>query len=101
MSATPAEVANDLEAQGRYFHRRDDDVSRLCEDTARLIRALLAGQRVDGRTHAGLCARLANRSPRYPADSQIGKSLDRAQRMLLALRSGDPGRPIDKEGMAR
>jgi hypothetical protein len=85
MMPSAAQVANDLDAQGRYFERRDDDVSRLCHDTARLIRSFVAGERVDGRTLSGVHARLRNHGPRYPLDSQISKSLFRGMQTLIVL----------------
>ena len=58
MSATPAQVANDLAAQAKYWDGRDNHVSRACHQCARLIRAMLAGDPVDGRTYGGLHRRL-------------------------------------------
>jgi hypothetical protein len=87
MTATPAEVANDLEAQARFFVKRDDDVSRLCREAARLIRQMLAGERVDGRTWAGVHRRLYDRKMGRDQTTQIGKSLSRGLGTLVALRA--------------
>jgi hypothetical protein len=80
MMATPAQVANDLAVQADYFARRDDEIARLCRDSARLIRAMIAGQAVDGRTLSGVMTRLQgyNSRPRAAVQSQIDKSLERA-----------------------
>lgn len=91
MGASPAEVANDLWAQGTYFQRRDDDVSKLCFDAAHLIRDFLAVKPIDGRRFYGVMSRivscLVDRPMRYSADSQIAKSLARARVTLDALRA--------------
>lgn len=83
MTATPAQVANDLDAQARYFGKSDVEVARLCRDTARLIRQFIRGERVDGRTYFGCTQRLRN--ARYPVDSQIDKSLWRGRMVLEEL----------------
>lgn len=87
MTASPAQVANDLIAQGTFFDRRDDDVARACRDSARLIRALIGGERVDGRTYSGLHSRMIGLSIRYghQPDTQISKSLSRGLATLSAL----------------
>ena len=60
--ATPAEIANDMAVQARYWQGRDESfgVALACRDAARIIRAYLAGERVDGRTYGGLQRRLLN-----------------------------------------
>ena len=80
MTATPAQVANDLAVQAAYLAKRDDEIARLCRDSARLIRAMIAGQLVDGRTLRGVMTRLQgyNSLRRVSLPSQIDKSLDRA-----------------------
>ena len=90
MTATPAQVANDLAVQADYFARRDDNIARLCRDSLRLIRALIGGQAVDERFHARVIFRLQgwNSRPRAAVPSQIDKSLDRALVTLKALRGG-------------
>jgi hypothetical protein len=90
MMATPAQVANDLAVQADYFAKRDDEIARLCRDSARLIRAMIAGQAVDERTYARVTFRLQGYSywPRAALPSQIDKSLERALVTLQALRGG-------------
>ena len=90
MTATPAQVANDLAVQADYFARRDDNIARLCRDSLRLIRAMIAGQAVDERTYARVIRRLEDYTFRSRAavPSQIDKSLDRALVTLKALRGG-------------
>ena len=60
MAATPAQVANDLAAQALWWGKRDADIARACDDGARLIRRLMAGESVDGRTLHGIKARMEN-----------------------------------------
>lgn len=84
--ATHAQVANDLIAQAAYFDRRDRDIERLCSDAAHLIRRLLAGEAVDGRTITGVVLRLNDRWKKFPADSQISKSMFRGLSTLNELR---------------
>jgi hypothetical protein len=54
VTASPAQVANDLTAQAVYFARRDAHVERACRDAARMIRRHLAGEPVDGRSWGSL-----------------------------------------------
>ena len=89
MPATPAEVANDLAAQGAFFLRRDEDVARACREAARLIRQHLAGEKVDGRTwygHQDRMMRLDAMLSRQP-DTQIAKSISRGLKTLRDLRA--------------
>lgn len=86
--ASPAQIANDLAAQATFWTRRDGDVARVCRDAARLIRAMLAGQPVDGRTYAGVQARLLSNGARYGRSNEtIYWSLHRASETLMALRA--------------
>lgn len=85
--ASPAEVANDMAAQAAFWARRDKDIARACDDAARVIRAFLAGERVDGRTYGGLRRRLLDLSSgRRWAHYGIISSLDRARKTLETLR---------------
>ena len=87
MTATPAQVANDLSFQAQYFAKRDGDVASACRDCARLIRAFVAGERVDGRTYGGVYQRMLNmdfRHRRMP-DTQIAKSINRGMLTLQKL----------------
>lgn len=58
--ATPAQIANDMDASATYWTGRDKHITRACTDAAAQIRALLAGERVDGRSWYGLQRRLMN-----------------------------------------
>lgn len=89
MTATPAQIANDLEAQARFFAKRDDRVARACRDAARMIRQHLAGEAVDGRTWGGLHTRLMDltgRGARYNG-TQIERSMSRGLQCLYQLRA--------------
>lgn len=60
--ATPAQVANDMAAHAVYWDKRDRVLERLCRDAACVIRVMLAGKSVDGRTYGGLHRRLLARA---------------------------------------
>lgn len=91
--ATPAEVANDMAAQARYWHGRDRDIERACADAALLIRAHLAGEPVDGRTWGGLHRRLlALEDSSFARRYNIADNLLRARLTLEKLRRSDRGR---------
>ena len=90
MMATPAQVVNDLALQANYLAKRDHDIAQLCRDSARVIRAMIAGQPVDGRTLRGVMTRLQgyNSRPRAEVPSQIDKSLERALKTLTGMAEG-------------
>ncbi|MET4128387.1 hypothetical protein [Roseovarius sp. MBR-6] len=52
--ATPAQIANDMAAHAACWAKRDRNIGHLCRDLARVIRAYLAGEAVDGRTYYGI-----------------------------------------------
>lgn len=93
MTATPAQIANDLEAQARFFAKRDDYVARACQDAALMIRRHIAGEAVDGRTWGGLHQRLLSLTQRrgLHAGTQVERSLDRGLQCIMAFRCGRPG----------
>jgi hypothetical protein len=62
--ATPAQIANDMAAHAAFWAKRDVDIERLCRDLARVIRAYLAGEAVDGRTYYGIQRRCLAREGR-------------------------------------
>lgn len=96
MPATPAEVANDLWAQAAFFAKRDVDldvnIASLCRDSARLIRAMLAKEKLDTRVYGDVVSRLATHIARHGGmperETQIAKSLRRALETLQTLRAG-------------
>jgi hypothetical protein len=95
--ATPEEVANDMLAWAKHYDGRDNGLARVCRDVARLIRQMLCGQTVDGRTYHGVLRRLGNAGRcRRQANEQILNSLSRATRTLTGLRchSLGPGRDL-------
>lgn len=85
MTATPAQVANDLALQAQYFAKRDAEVSATCHDCARVIRAFLAGEKVDGRTYGGVHVRMLKMDKRYTGETQISKSVNRGLMTLQLL----------------
>lgn len=88
MTATPAQVANDLEAQATFWRKRDDDIAKACLDAAHMIRLLLARRPVDGRSWTGLHRRLLNLMSFGPHDARSGanRSLQRGLDTLTAMR---------------
>lgn len=79
MSATPAQVANDLDAQAAFFDKREADLAQACRDCARAIRAMLHDGKIDGRTYTGVQTRMLNMEHRHRSrpDTQISKSITR------------------------
>lgn len=60
--ATPAQIANDMAAHAQYWAKRDKNIEHLCRDAERVLRALIAGKQVDGRTFYGVERRLVDRA---------------------------------------
>ena len=56
--ASPAQIANDMDARARFWSNRDKDVAFACRDAAHVIRAYLFGPVPDGRTVTGVLTRL-------------------------------------------
>lgn len=87
MTATPAQIANDLAAQAQFWQRRDDHAARACRDCSRLIRAMIAGEAVDGRTYHGLYGRLMNLETTWRSrDDRLWNSLARGRLTLETLK---------------
>lgn len=80
--ASPAEIANDMAAHADYWRGRDRNHARDCGDAAWIIRAFIAGERVDGRTYGGLHRRLLNR---ISGRSQFERAAPNYARALSAL----------------
>jgi hypothetical protein len=83
--ASPAEIANDMSAQAAYWVRRDKKVGRACLDAARVIRAFLSDEQVDGRTYYGLHRRLLDLEARAARSSFRFPNFTRARNALEAL----------------
>lgn len=91
MSATPAQVANDMDAWARFYDGRDKHIERMCRQSSMLIRQLMAGERIDGRTWGGLYGRIVTfTGMQRHQDTQIVKSLDRAKDTIEELKRGVP-----------
>lgn len=86
--AHPAEIANDMAAHAVYWAKRDAEIARACRDAARIIRAFLNRERVDGRSWGGLHRRLLalDRTPPdchvkgYPEFTRARLCLERLKR---------------------
>lgn len=87
MTATPAQVANDLDAQAAFFAKREADLAAACRDCARAIRAMLNDGKIDGRTYGGVQQRMLNMDSRYRnrAETQIAKSISRGLSTLVKV----------------
>ena len=86
--ATPAQVANDMAAYADFWLKRDKNLHADCRDAARLIRAFLNGQPVDGRTYGGVHRRLSNRANMAARSMAYGlPNFDRALATLIKLRA--------------
>lgn len=87
MTASPAQVANDLHAQAAFFDRREADLAQACRDCARAILTILHDGRIDGRAYTGVHTRMMNMEVRYRGrpDTQIAKSISRGLRTLQAM----------------
>jgi hypothetical protein len=79
---SPAQVANDLAAQARFWEKRDRDIHALCADAARVIRAYLADERIDGRTRNGVYGRLLDR------ETRTGRGLVGGEQLQTSLLRG-------------
>ena len=82
--ANPGEIANDMAAWARYWHRRDKKIEAACRDAARIIRAFLSNDRVDGRTYYGLHRRLLDLETRSTGNLTF-PNFTRARNALEAL----------------
>lgn len=56
--ASPAQIANDMQARSKFWDGRNRRLSAACRDAAHVIRAYLFGPHPDGRTVQGLLTRL-------------------------------------------
>ncbi|WP_305970440.1 MULTISPECIES: hypothetical protein [unclassified Mameliella] len=89
--ASPAEVANDMSAYARFWDGRDRRIERVCRDAARVIRSLLAGDRIDGRTWGGLHRRLLDMETASWMEREAPSMcwhLTRARTTIESLRAG-------------
>ena len=88
MTATPAQVANDLDAQAAFFAKSEADLAQDLRDCARAIRAMLNDGKIDGRTYGLVHNRMLNIEGNYyrrSPHSQITKSVTRGRQMLQVL----------------
>jgi hypothetical protein len=84
---TPAEIANDMSAHAAYWRGRDRKAEALCRDAAVLIRSMLAGRHVDGRTYHGVWRRLLDSERKYYAPKVQGwPKFGRARSAIEALK---------------
>jgi hypothetical protein len=97
LMASPAQIANDMAAHAAWWAKRDADLARLCRDSARVIRMLISGEKLDGRTYGGLHRRLLDRRRDGPDLHLKGyPDFDRARICLECLQAelrGKEGRP--------
>lgn len=90
MTATPAEIANDLMAHYRLRSKSHRNERQLGEDLRRcaeMIRDMLEGKRIDGRSYGAVHRRMVDLSLRYLGDLSVGLSIIRGLQALTTLRA--------------
>ncbi len=90
MNATPAQVANDLMAHYRLrskSHRHEQALGEDLRRCAEMIRDMLDGKRIDGRSYGEVHRRMIDLSLRYRGDLSVGLSIIRGLQTLTTLRS--------------
>lgn len=89
MSASPAQIANDMTAQAKYWCGRDMDIELACDAAGRVIRAFLEGKKPHGNAIRGALGRIDRllQPSRGLAGQQIWTSLTRAQAAIWQLRN--------------
>lgn len=90
MTATPAEIANDLMAHYRLrakSHRNERHLGEDLRRCAEMIRSMLEGKRIDGRSYGAVHRRMMDLSFRYRSDLSVGLSIHRGLQALTSLRS--------------
>lgn len=87
--ATPAEIANDLAAQAKFWRGRDDQVSFVCRDCASLIRQMRDGHRINKWTYDAVERRLLENLSRYKSqgNTSISYSMARGLQTMTELRA--------------
>ena len=83
--ASAAEIANDMRAHARFWATREKRISALCMDAANVIEVLRRGDRLDGRTVAGLRKRLSAQAARGNVRVQGWPNFGRALRCVDGL----------------
>lgn len=88
MTASPAQIANDMDAWARAYEKSDRRVADLCRDAAKAIRNQTSGMRLDGRTWGGLMHRFEKviGGRNYNPERRLHVSLHRAEMCLRDLR---------------
>ncbi|WP_172430446.1 hypothetical protein [Mameliella alba] len=77
-----------MDAHARFWAKRDRDIERACREAARMIRAYLDGEQVDGRSYGGLHRRLLRLGSGSPDRIIMGyPDFDRARDVLHQLRA--------------
>ncbi len=90
MTATPAQIANDLMAHYRLRAKGHKNERALGEDLyrcAQMILDMLSGQRIDGRSYHAVHRRMTDLSMRHRGDVSVGFSISRGLQALTTLRS--------------
>lgn len=86
----PALIANDMAAHALYWAKRDKRLERLCADSAALIRAMLARERIDGRRYHGVWRRLLDSERTYNSGFVRGfPNFGRARSCIENLKAGE------------
>lgn len=86
--ATPAQVANDLEARARWWLGRSDYVYDACKDAAKLIRTALAGKNLKAERVAAVQHAMIEEARKW-RHNDIAAALERGRRCLVKVHGGD------------
>lgn len=86
--ASPAQVANDMEARAAFWAKRSRDVASVCRDAARVIRAYLFGPPPHPQAVRGVLTRLERLDAGFMwlGTGDIKKALSRAYLAIVTLR---------------
>lgn len=93
MTTSPAEIANDLLAHYRIrakSHRNERQLGEDLRRCAEMIRDMLEGKRIDGRSYGAVYRRMMDLSQRYRGSSYLETSISRGLHALTTLRSELP-----------
>lgn len=94
MTASPAQVANDMAAQAKYWSGRDMNIELACEAAHRVIRAFVEGKQPHGNAIRAALDRLQRHlSYSQLADQPVWKSMARAEATIRHFRDAPKAMP--------
>lgn len=93
MTASPAQVANDLMAQYKVrckSHRNEKAMGETLRRCAEMIREMLGGHKIDDGRFRAVHRQMTDLAFRYRNDFGVGMSIDRGVVALTTLRAERP-----------